>query len=153
MRISIKGKTRAFPSRVIRAALRFFASKLFPKFAKKLRLNVIFTNKMSRATGAEMWKNRKFYYTIRVSSLNGAYRTLQDIAHEMVHVEQFLTGALADTHKGSTWHGKLYRGDFLKQDDKYWNAPWEINAHGRSYWLYKQCRLHLLKRGFHLRKR
>lgn len=151
MRIRITGSTRAFSHRVARLALRFYASVLIPKF-RKVNLSVIFTDKISASTGAEMWRRGRWGFSIRVSSRNGPYRTLQDIAHEMIHVEQFLTGALADIHSGSTWHGKLFRGDFLKSNDTYWNAPWEINAHGRSYWLYKRCRKHLRKLGVQLRK-
>lgn len=163
MRISVAGRTRAFSNRVVRAIIKFYATTLLSARAcKNLTISVRFTHKFSRRTGAEMWPTvkkyrqvrpyiRKYHYTIKVSALNGPYRTLIDLAHEMIHVEQYIAGTMTETLKGTAWKGRVYRGDFNKDNDAYWNAPWEIDANGRSYWLYKRCLAFLLKTGYKLK--
>ena len=151
MRTRIHGNTRGLTRRVLREAIWFYADEL--KFKPHTQVHLWFSSKFPRSTGAEMWQqSNKNHYTIRCSSKNGPYKTLQDLAHEFLHVEQFQSGVMAENRKGTAWKGRLYRGDFMKQNDAYYNAPWEIDANGRSYWLYKRCRLHLLRCGFRLRK-
>lgn len=59
--------------------------------------------------------------------------TVSKLAHELVHVKQYITGELK--------HGKnnitLWKGE--KYDEKitdYWDLPWEIEAYGREVGLY-----------------
>lgn len=153
MRIEISGKTKALSNRIIRAALRFYARKLVsPRTYKALNVHLKFTEKAA-SFRAEMWpRKRRTHFTIRCSPLTGPYQVLADLAHEMVHVDQYHKGLLMETQKGTAWKGRVYTGDFMKQNDAYWNAPWEIDAGGRQYWLYKQCRLWLKSKGHRLRK-
>lgn len=45
------------------------------------------------------------------------------LAHEMVHVRQYITGQLVDLKPGVLWEGKYYPQDF-----PYEESPWEIEA-------------------------
>ena len=54
------------------------------------------------------------------------------LSHEMVHVEQYLTGKLVNLGYATEWQGVEYT------DIAYINAPWEIDANGRMYSLYQQ---------------
>lgn len=56
----------------------------------------------------------------------GAKNILSTLAHEMVHVKQFITGETNDNL--SVWRGKKLNSDKID----YWNHPWEIDAHGRE---------------------
>jgi hypothetical protein len=58
-------------------------------------------------------------------------RTLEMLAHEMVHVKQFALGELVDNPSGKTvkWQGKRVS---VRDDDGYWTLPWEIEAYGRQ---------------------
>lgn len=56
----------------------------------------------------------------------GARRIFETLAHEMVHVKQFINGETDD--KLASWKGKSVNSD--KVD--YWEHPWEIDAHGRE---------------------
>jgi hypothetical protein len=60
---------------------------------------------------------------------------LQYLAHECVHVEQYVTGTMRDTSNGEVvrWRGKKF--DFRKVD--YYDLPWEIDAYGREKGLYE----------------
>lgn len=55
---------------------------------------------------------------------------LTTLAHEMVHVKQYLEDAIPDTYE---------------QDLDYWDRPWEIEAHGRETGLFvRWCEYHQL---------
>lgn len=153
MRLRITGSTPALRRNILRHAMWFFADEILTDAQnKKVKIHLRFSKTFPRDTGAEMWRNRTNNFTIKCSSKNGPYRTLQDLAHELVHVAQFMSGKMTEKAGGTSWQGRLYRGDFMKANEDYWNAPWEIDANGRSYWLYKKCRLHLNQCGYRLRK-
>lgn len=150
MRLNIQGHSQGLSRAVVREALHFMADAL--KLPSKVSVYLTFTSAYPRRIGAEMWQNSRRSYSIACSSKNGPYRTLEDLAHEMIHVQQYFDGLVKDGKTGTAWQGKIYRGDFLKQDHAYWEAPWEINANGRAYWLYKRTRIHLIKQGHQLQR-
>lgn len=49
------------------------------------------------------------------------------LAHELVHVKQFVTKELMDCNSRLIWKGKLISGNI-----DYWEAPHEIEAYGRE---------------------
>ena len=65
-------------------------------------------------------------FTIEVHPGIGAFHIMETLAHEMVHVKQYIYNETNDDL--SVWHGKKYNSD--KMD--YWSHPWEIDAHGRE---------------------
>ena len=59
------------------------------------------------------------------------------LAHEMVHARQFVTGEMKDSSKGvdyTVWKGKQIQISALN----YYDLPWEIDALGREYGLYRR---------------
>ena len=54
-------------------------------------------------------------------------KTLETLAHEMVHVKQYARGELYESSmKGMhRWHGK-----WIEKDPDYWDCPWEGEAMG-----------------------
>jgi hypothetical protein len=56
------------------------------------------------------------------------------IAHEMVHVKQYVLRELVDTDGPNVyWKGELYKdSSSATEDEAYWNSPWEIEAYGRE---------------------
>lgn len=61
-------------------------------------------------------------------------KTLETLAHELVHVKQFARGEMRDLSSVAkvTWNGKRY--DRAEVD--YWDLPWEVEAHGREKGLF-----------------
>ena len=57
---------------------------------------------------------------------------LSTLAHEMVHVKQFITREMVGLVKGTLWKGDFYPD--LPQDgsNEYYNRPWEKEAFGRE---------------------
>jgi hypothetical protein len=59
------------------------------------------------------------------------------LAHEMVHLKQYVTGELVDIVDWVTmWQGELYRDT----PEDYLNTPWEKEAFGRQKQLYSAWR-------------
>lgn len=55
------------------------------------------------------------------------------LAHEMVHVEQYLSGKMREislTH--IIWCDKVYSQAADEGSEDYWNLPWEIDARARQ---------------------
>jgi hypothetical protein len=66
-------------------------------------------------------------------------RVMFDLAHELVHVKQYLNNELFDYADGKArFRGKIYSaGHSPENDELYYNSPWEIEAYGREQGLYK----------------
>ena len=58
----------------------------------------------------------------------------QLLAHELVHVKQYVVGDLSMRSKGMYWKGELTKIDNMME---YFKSPWEIEAYGleRYLWL------------------
>jgi hypothetical protein len=62
------------------------------------------------------------------------------LAHEMVHVKQYVTGELIDEGRHCMWKGKRYP-DVKPSTEEYYFSPWEIEAFGMQVGLYQlYCR-------------
>lgn len=68
---------------------------------------------------------------------------LLTLAHELVHVKQYAKGELKDTRYPDVtkWNKQL----ISDCDTEYWDLPWEIEANGREYGMYRRYCDHLLE--------
>lgn len=75
-------------------------------------------------------------FTITINRNLSKRQTLIALAHEMVHVKQYAKGELKDYIKvnKSKWMGEIID----PEEVDYWEQPWEIEAHGREFGLYKK---------------
>lgn len=55
-------------------------------------------------------------------------KNITGLAHELVHVKQYLNKELLELPYGAMWHGKVYPLD----DIDYLDEPWEVEAFGRE---------------------
>ena len=58
-----------------------------------------------------------------------AYSILRILAHELVHVKQYVMGELKPINNGFVYNEKFYSPDTLEE---YYDQPFEIEAHGRE---------------------
>jgi hypothetical protein len=146
VRIKITGKHRSLDSKVLRSALQWYARDLMPQLTTKvsIELNIVHNliNKENMDAGVT-WlgkPDRPRKFVMEVDSRLGKRRTLEILAHEMVHVKQFATGELIDNPSCKTvkWQGKRVS---VRDDDGYWTLPWELEAYGRAPGLYARLML------------
>jgi hypothetical protein len=129
MNVKIYGcPEKAFKPYVERS-VQFFADLLISKkMQENVGIKIRFVKKLDVYGYAEVdghnasRKPRKFIITVH-SGL-GARPTIETIAHEMVHVRQFVYGHINETL--DKWYD--LKEDFNEVD--YWFKPWEIEAHG-----------------------
>ena len=57
------------------------------------------------------------------------HTVLRTLAHELVHVKQYLVGDLSWRDKGMMWKGKLFTPEYLTD---HLETPYEIEAYGRE---------------------
>jgi|TARA_B000000609_G_scaffold107883_1_gene83106 hypothetical protein len=81
---------------------------------------------------ADPHRPREFEIEIHKNQRNR--RLLETVAHEMVHVKQFARGELYENSANK----HRWQGTWLNKDPEYWDAPWEIEAHGREIGLFVQ---------------
>jgi hypothetical protein len=146
LRIKIEGTHNKVHAKVLRSALQWYARDLMPQLTTKISIELNIVANLVRdeqMDAAVTWledpvKPRKFVMEIDADlSLD---RTLEMLAHEMVHVKQFAFGELVDNPSGKTvkWQGKRVS---VRDDDGYWTLPWEIEAYGRQPGLFARfCR-------------
>lgn len=119
----IKGKI----SKSRMAALAFFADELLTtQVQRHIILTVSMKRKMSclGLTSVEDYnlsgKPREF--VIDINSKQTEEEIIRTLAHEMVHVKQYVYGELNE--EGTKWCGES-----LARDLEYHEQPWEIEAH------------------------
>jgi hypothetical protein len=113
-------------------AVEFFGESLIPNknMSKNLNIKVKFSNKIKDFGYAEIdgynSHNKPRDFILTVHSNIGARSIIETLAHEMVHIKQFV---YCETNESlSKWL------DFKIDSDKidYWDLPWEIEAYGRE---------------------
>jgi len=63
---------------------------------------------------------------------------LIDLGHELVHVKQYLNNELFDYKSGDVrYKGLFFDASHYTEEEKYFDSPWEIEAYGREWGLYK----------------
>lgn len=65
-------------------------------------------------------------------------KIMLDLAHELVHVKQYLNNEMFDYADGkSRFRGEVFPEGKSDLDEVYFNSPWEIEAYGREQGMYK----------------
>ena len=122
-------------------AIEFYCSVLLSKkVLKYITINLKFDNKLKNFGTAmitgynKQGKAREFL--IEVHADIGARYIISTLAHEMIHVKQYVygqTNAYLDK-----WNKEPIDSDSLD----YWEHPWEIEAHGRETELLYKLNIH-----------
>lgn len=114
----------------VEEATRFYANELIEnkRILKNCHVAIRFDGKMDMYGFADIvevnTKNKPRGFLIELHPGIGAKNILSTLAHEMVHVKQYINGELND--EMTLWKGKKVDSD--KMD--YWVHPWEIEAYG-----------------------
>jgi hypothetical protein len=90
--------------------------------------------------------NKKFTVVLSYKSINKLGKKpltrlkqlLIDLGHELVHVKQYLNNEVFDYKDGSVrYKGVIFDGSYYVDEECYFDSPWEIEAYGREWGLYR----------------
>jgi hypothetical protein len=134
----MKIQTRGFKNKIlinyVRSATKFFVDQLIPpKLSEKLDLRVVL-RKVSDADG-KCLKEEKYKYFIELDKDLSFESLLLTLAHEIVHVKQYVTMELKmwniQGKDVDVWRGRRFRNlDYEQQ-------PWELEANDLEESLYQ----------------
>jgi hypothetical protein len=68
---------------------------------------------------------------------------LVDLGHELTHVKQYLNNEIFDYKDGGVrYKGVIFDDSYNQDEEAYYMSPWEIEAYGREWGLYKMfCKM------------
>lgn len=138
MHLRIKGKTSKKFEKEISKAVEFFWNKLEIKEPiEQIKLCVRIENfkKKEDSYRGFCTIDNPLKYTIHINK--NSIDKLKTLAHEMVHLKQYLHGELNHIDEDDLWMGELWLTT-KEPSDAYYDSPWEIEAYGREYGLYQR---------------
>lgn len=145
MEIHVFGTKNKKLIRELTDAAEFFARILFdPRMASKIELDIEINKHLDvegHCVCEDERKNPRFF-TIELRNKRTDEDVFKTLAHEMVHVKQYAKNQLykrfGTTRNAirieSVWNGNTWRPK--RQEHKYFDSPWEIEAYGREVGLY-----------------
>jgi hypothetical protein len=129
----------------IQAAVPFYLDLLLPEskwndLKENLSIDVVI--KSSDKDGAAGWTlaMEEDHFVIELYKDHVDTPILQTLAHEIVHVKQYALGELREKLRNGQsdiiWKNRRWTPP--EGQHEYWDCPWEIEAFGREYGLYKR---------------
>lgn len=110
---------------LIEACIKLYAQEL--KISKKKFTLAVFSKKglaKNEALNGVAMKLTDNLYGIDLDSSLRMEKLIEVIAHEMVHIKQFVMGNLKYEGRSFYWHGKKV----IRSKINYYDHPWEIEA-------------------------
>ena len=128
--ISIEGGTKN-QRNLGENALRFFTKKLMPR-KRSLKIDLQIHNLIKDDVAGLCEQMGRNEVLIESHSRGTLYDYISFLAHESIHMKQFVTGELKTVNRRELWHGE----DFT--DVPYKKQPWEVEAWGGQHELAKE---------------
>lgn len=149
MRVNILGKSKnkKITKTLLKEAVRYYCYllKISKKVQRNLYLTIKFSDKLGYDTAATVenhCENGSKVFEICISTKEGFKPTLEALAHEMTHIEQWLSGSRYDYIRADglvRWNKTIINN---KKID-YWDEPWEVEAFGKQHGLYVRFIQHM----------
>ena len=144
MLLNIKGSTKK-TRKLVESAVWDYAERLMGKrLVKTLELTINLTWKLADKEGAEgfcIWdewddlRKTPREFTIDLDSSISIRDILINLAHEMVHVKQWVKGEMYEYSSNSNVV-RFMKKKYDMNDMDYFDYPWEIEAFGRQLGLF-----------------
>lgn len=140
MQIKIKGENKKISLKELRFATKWMSSLIMSsQLLKGLQLTITFKSEKGLAGSTEItdYENRlPKEFIIRLDPTEHRTQTLRTLAHELVHVKQFARGEMVELIR--TNYTKWNKQYIKESKFDYFDLPWEIEAFGREYGMYRR---------------
>lgn len=137
MKISIRGKNKVLTRSEIREAVIWMASLIMhPRTVETIRLTIVHEILTDDHATLQHSLRSKFprSFLLKLDPSGSRRQQLMTLAHELVHVKQYVRGEMRD-HK---YYVQWYSDRIDDEATDYWDYPWEIEARGREYGMYRR---------------
>lgn len=151
MRLVFRGRTNKQFRESVQDACEFYLHKLGLSKRKLNKVTVILKlAELKYHHGICVNTNHPNTFEITIHSKLDRKSKFKTLAHEIVHMKQWLTGEMRDYVRNDDiiktyWKGKLWKMSGNELDD-YYDSPWEIEAYGKEEGLYARWMDHVKKR-------
>lgn len=139
MIINFKGEVEPVVKADLSNAIKFYLEKLNIDKEIPLTINLILTDLEDGQGMIEVDDEDNYIpeeFSITLNTTNPRDPILQTLAHEIVHLKQYVTRELTMNNNDQyVWKGKRWK-EPLDSDDAYYDSPWEIDAYGREVGLF-----------------
>ena len=143
MKISVKGLTRSPEDHLRRKLTKELIEFVVDRFVsngvkRKVFVEVAYNDYDISDCIWEDDNHRPREFSVNLSKNQNILDQLSNIAHEAVHIKQWVNGELVtgmgpNTHGRMKWHGEWTDYHLKSKNPKdYWESPWEIEAYGRE---------------------
>lgn len=114
----------------ITSAVMFACNNLMPRVRKPFYINIKPIHKLTETQGVngDCMDEEDREFTIRIDVSLPINDMVSTILHEMVHVQQFLSGKLKQPRPGFAVYKRVDYDWEMNYDDR----PWEIEAHSKE---------------------
>ena len=111
-------------------AVMFACNQLMPRVRKPFYINIRPIPKLTETQGVngDCMDEEDREFTIRIDVSLPLNEMISTVLHEMVHVQQFLSGKLKQPQPGKAVYKRVDYDWEMNYDDR----PWEIEAHSRE---------------------
>lgn len=111
-------------------AVMFACNELMPRVRKPFYINIRPIHKLTETQGVngDCMDEDDREFTIRIDVSLPLNEMISTILHEMVHVQQFLSGKLKQPRAGTAVYKRVDYDWEMNYDDR----PWEIEAHSKE---------------------
>lgn len=126
----------------IKYAAEFFAGELIKDGRQRRHLNIDIEmdptlDGWAGICVADEDRIKPKYFTIKLNPVSGD-NLIKSLAHEMVHIKQYVVGELYDMLDGTIlWKDEIFRGQVAYAGDIETAPPWEIEAYASEFDLYE----------------
>lgn len=145
MQLKVIGENPHINNAEVKYAANWMAALIMsPQLRKNLKITISFvkqdgvlgTTETSYGVYEEQYNKPPRKFLVRIDPRERRASALKILAHELVHVKQFARNELRDTgHADYTkWNKQIYDQGKVE----YWDLPWEIEAYGREYGMYRR---------------
>ena len=144
MRVTITGiKNEKITRKLLKEAITYMAPLVMSKrLLKTITLNIKFIKDYEHNATCYMEDDDERIALIEIKKGMSRESILCAIAHELVHIKQYVRKELIFYSNNSTRYcGKLYSTKKME----YWDYPWEIEAMGKEVGLYYRYSVYLKK--------
>jgi len=135
IKLDMTGRASALKKELCHSLISHFCKDVMAR--KQINIEIAFKRRLDMEAEGRCWnldhqKRNPRNFRIELATTT-PMRTLINLAHELVHLQQYVDNRWLATKEGELWNGSMVAKEIADDGSRaYWNHPWEIEAYGRQ---------------------